>query len=255
MTIRTYSSKDFESKFEDLTGVAFVKCHLTTRMVGGQPADPKGVAAFVEHHLELDGDEAQSAVQRILKEEIGTRPLSHPENGDEIDEREIYGINVLRRDGDDPWIGDWMIKACMKQAASRLGLFAAKDKRGSKGDVTEMGRIRGWDFSILDGEFMNHIYLRGENGGVPETGFEKFLGRVSTPQGAKSIVHYSEIVKPGARFAFEFRFFAERLIEKDIVAILAAMRNVGLGSCKAFECGKFEIDEARIEMPERESKT
>ena len=237
-----YGPKDLEEAFESFTARVTATCEFTKEVVGGQPADRAGVEAFVKHHLKIGTDEVGAVTDRIMREEVGERDTT-PDGG-EVKELESYGVRVIRKDEKGPWIGDWMVKACMKAAASRLGLFQAKGKIGSKGDLAEMGRIRAIGNS-LNGD-PERIHLFDADGKPAGTTFQKYHGRVSTPQGARSIVHDSETAPAGSRFAFELRFPPKRLSEKDVVMIFAAMRNIGLGSAKALERGKFEVLDLEI---------
>jgi hypothetical protein len=240
----TYDAKQLRQVYDKFCGQAVARCRLTREVVGGQPATESGVRAFAQHHLHIpEGPELDAAVSRILREEVGEGETT-PENG-EVKERESYGLNVLRRDEHGPWLGDWMLKAAIKVAASRVGLFQAK--RGSKGDMAEMGKVSAWGISAVGPD--NQIYLRDESGENPaQTYYEKFMGRVNTPAGAKSIVNDAECAATGSRFEFRFQWYDGKLTENDMVKIFAALPVIGVGSAKALERGKFEIEELTIDM-------
>jgi len=240
-----YTAQILRDTYEEMTAQAIAELTFTTDLIGGQPADRAGIEAFCQHQLKLAGDELQKAVARILQEEIGEREVAAAE-GAELKERESYGVNALRRDPDAcAWLGDWQIKACLKCAASRIGLFVKT--KGSKGDLAELGQVRA--YGISKGLFPNHIRLITEDGKpYLARAFRRFMGRVNTPQGAKSIVHDSEFAPPGCRLAFEFRFPPGKLTEENIVAIMACAQQVGLGSAKSLECGKFRIDRLVVNM-------
>lgn len=230
---------DLQQRYQNMTASVIADCSLATELVGGQPADDAGVRAFVAHHLGLKDAEAEDAVRRILKEEIGERDVP-AETGD-LKEKLSYGISIVRRDEHGPWLGNWMVKACLKAAASRLSIFV--QKRGSKGDMAEMGQLSAVDVSLQLPERPERIYLRNREGDAPaETYFQSFRGRVQSPQGSKSIVNDCECVAVGSRFAFEFRFFPARIKADDIADIFASAMIIGLGSAKAFERGKFSIN-------------
>ena len=139
----------------------------------------------------------------------------------------------------------------MKQAASRIGLFMAK--KGTKGDLAEMGRIRAIGISL--GSNPSMIRVVNEDGSlyVGRT-FEKFMGRVRGPAGAKSIVHDSEVVPAGCRFAFELRVPRDRFTEEQIASIFACMQVIGVGSAKALERGKFKVNQVEISDAKRPKK-
>jgi hypothetical protein len=236
---------DLRTRYEDLTNHATANCTLTTELVGGQPASEDGIKAYVEHHLHLTGPEAENAVKRISAEEVGEKPV--PSETGEQAERITYGLNVIRRDEHGPWLGDWMCKACLKCAGSRLGFFASK--RGTKGDMAEMGNVRASGVSLLNPEHPERIYLIApDSDGPAPTYFQKFMGRVQTPKGSVSIVNEAECAAPGTRFSFEYFWPGNKLEQEDMANLFACAMVIGLGSCKALERGKFRIDDIDIEM-------
>lgn len=242
METTIYNMKQLEALYQKMTVRAVATCVLRTELVGGVSADEDGIRSFVAHHLKLSGDEAEAAVHRIMTEEVGERSTT-PEGG-ELDEKLTYGITVIRRDAAGPWIGDWMVKACLKAAASRLGLFVSK--RGSKGDMAEMGRVQAVGDSLMTVERPERIHLCGADGSPAQTYFQEFKGRVQTPQGAMSIVGNKECAPPGSRFSFEFRFYDGKLTPADVANMFAAAQNIGLGSAKAFERGKFAVENLEV---------
>lgn len=248
-TIKQYNQTDLDGLYEKMTSRVTVEAEFTTELVGGMAADEAGITAFCRHHLHLDGDDLTSAVKRIQAEELGKEKDTTPEGG-EVEEKLTYGLCMIRRDIYGPWLGNWMIKACLKSAASRLGLFAAKGKRGCKGDVIEMGRIRAHGISLHPEVPQPHAHVHLMDPVLDKgttTYFHDFRGRVSTPAGSMSIVSDRECVDASTRFAFEFRWFSGRLTGDDMAEVISAMTVIGLGSAKAFERGKFRIRSMEIE--------
>lgn len=246
METKSYTQADLDGYYESMTNRLVAECELTTELVGGMAADPAGVAAFVQHHLHLEGPAAEAAVKRIMADEVGERDLT-PEGG-ELTEKLTYGVCIIRRDTYGPWLGNWMIKACLKAAASRIGLFVAK--KGSKGDVIEMGRVRahGISYQPQVKEPEAHVHLIDPSGiGGATTYFHDFRGRVSTPAGSMSIVSDRECVDSGVRFGFEFRWYAGKIGNEDMAKVMASMQVIGLGSAKAFERGKFKVRSMTVE--------
>lgn len=233
--------EDLLARYDNMSVRMLCSCEFVTKLAGGVPADEAGISMFVKHHLKLEGEEAAKAVARILREEIGERPV--PSGEGELQEKLSYGINVIRRTANGPYLGNWMIHACLKTAGSRIGLFA--QKRGSKGDVVEAGKVSAHGISALD--TADRVYLRGPDGTAAATYFESFKGRVQTPRGSNSIAHDSECVPPGTLFEFEFRFLAGKLTLEDAKDMLALSMIVGLGSVKSLGCGKFKILSAEVE--------
>ena len=244
-----YTTSDLRAVYSGYCGVATAKCVLTREMVGGQPATEEAVRAFAQHHLHIpEGTGLDAAVSRILREEIGERD-ANPGEG-EIKERESYGLNVIRRSEFGSWIGDWQLKAAIKQSASRVGLFVSK--RGTKGDVAEMGKVSAIGISLHGPEFQ--IHLMDESGASPvRTTYQRFMGRVNTPSGPKSIVNDAECAPVGSRFEFQFQWYDNKLTENDIVGIFACLPVIGVGSAKALERGKFDIVELTVELATRKN--
>ena len=236
--------EDLTKRYENRTAVFRIQCTFATECVGGQPADEEGIRQFIIHHLKVTDPEAvEAALRRIQSEELEDVT---PEGG-EVKEEKVYGVRALRRDKYGVFLGDWMCKACFKVGMSRLGVFT--EKKGSKGDVSEVGQVRAWGFSALNPDKPNQIYCVAPDGvSAPETYHKDFMGRVSTPSGPVSIIHKSECLAPGTRFAFEFRFLQNFLTQDDIADVIAFMMTIGLGSARSMERGKFRVDEAEIEM-------
>jgi hypothetical protein len=254
-----YTSEDIEKRYQDLTCSARVKIKFKSSFVGGQPGQRPGVEAFVIHQLHLGVEdpenstpktkawkltpEGEVAVMRIVGEELGEKSVTPPEG--EVAEKVSYAVNVLRWSPFGPWIGDWMIKACMKQALSRVGLFVKR--KGSKGDVAEAGRAVAIGESLRDPAYPQYIHLILPDGKRWEDRvWDRIFGRVHTPQGAKSIVTDCEVAPAGTMAEFEWRWYAGKLTEDDVLSALALAGNCGLGSARSLERGKFEIVEAEI---------
>ncbi len=245
----TYTQEDLLRKYEEFTASASCECRLLTELVGGVPAGRDDLAAFVRHHLKITGEaEIEKTVQRILKEEIGEQDITPTEG--EVAEREVYAVNIIRRSKQGVWLGDWMVKACLKTAASRLNIFVSS--KGSKGNFSEAGRVRALGKSLKELDHPERIYLFQENGQPVETHFQKFMGRVHTPQGPKSIVHDSECCPAGIRFSWEFRFLPGNLSSDEMSKVMSLAMRVGVGSSRALERGTFAIEKCVIQgLPEK----
>ena len=239
----TYNQEDLLRKYEEFTASASCECRFVAELVGGVPAARDDLAAFVRHHLKItDEAEIEKAVQRILKEEVGEQDVTPPEG--EVAEREVYAVNVIRRSKEGIWLGDWMVKACIKAAASRLGLFVSS--KGCKGNFAEAGRVHALGKSLKETDHPERIYLFHQNGQPVETYFQKFMGRVQTPQGPRSIVHDSECAPAGSRFSWEFRFLPGNLNSDEMSKVVSLVGRIGLGSSRALERGTFVIEKCVI---------
>ena len=237
-----YNRAECEELAEQLMGdmkTATVCIRFVTRAAGGQPATVDGVKAFVEHHLGLIGTQAEAAVKRIMREEVQDEKKSDAlDASNELDERESYGLNIVRKTKKgDCFIGTWMVRAMLKASASRLELF--KQKRGAKGDMAEAMLVKPHGRSAIAGIQEIVVLVDGKpyRGGI----YERFMGRVGTPQGQKSIVHDSEIIPVGGEIELLVHWPAKRVLPDDMAAIWGLAQRIGLGSVKAMECGRFEI--------------
>lgn len=255
MPITTYNANDLSKVFTDKTDSARVHAHFITECVGGQSADEAGVEAFVRHHLKIDPeneDEIKNAVDRILGKEVALEERKKNEDDPihELPEEKLsYGVTVIRKDAFGPWLGDWMIKACIKCAATRTKVTTRKS--GIKGAIIEMGRVSAIDQSLVPGEdyTTQHVHLIDPvTDGPAKTHFVQFKGRPNTGAKPVSIVSDKECVPVGTQFAFEFRWEAGMLTAEDMVYMFAACQNIGLGSCKAFERGKFVVDSLELDI-------
>lgn len=243
-----YEAAELRERYEANTMRALVHCRLTSDYVGGQPANRVGVEAYCRHHLGLGGDSPEeiaareAAVDRILKEEVGEKDATP--NGGEIAKKESYGLSVIRRDAAGPWIGDWQIKAAVKAAFSRLGMFQTKGKIGLKGDVAEMGEVRA-NGPSLNGD-PAHVHLVNADGSPAAVGYVRLHGKVHTPQGAVSIVGDHECVAAGTEFHFVLRILGKRATEDDVAKMFACLGVAGIGSARSLQCGRFEV--VRLEI-------
>lgn len=242
----TYSYSDLNGRYEMYTNSLRCECVLGTEMVGGQPADEDGVRAYVVHHLKIEDEKArEEAVRRILHEEV--QNVTPPEG--ELPEGRLYGLRAVRKTNDGwPYLGNWMIKACLKQASSSCYVF--QQLIGSKRCFSEAGRVRAWQYSLHDPSRPDLICLTNAEGtGPARTYYKEFMGRVQTPQGPVSIIHQSECVAPGSRFAYEFNFMPLKGMTEDVVRDILAMSQIcGVGSARSLECGKFRIEHAEVEL-------
>lgn len=245
-----FTYDDLQKRYSDMTASVVCKCEAATPLVGGVTAGEAGVRAFITHHLGItDPIEAQNTFERIMKEEMGEKPI--PTETGELQERLSYGINVIRRTALGPYLGSWMIHANIKTAMSRLGMFI--EMKGTKGNVAEGGVVYPHGISKRD-DRPDCVYLVAPDGSPATTYFDEFKGRVSSPQGSKSIIHHSECVPSGTRFEYQFKFIKGKLKESDVIDAIAMSMIVGIGSVKSLGNGKIRIIDAEILEPIAERK-
>jgi len=240
----TLSQNDLDRMLQHIRSTATITARFLRPLAGGQPAGDKGLAAFVEHWLKIspDSPEFQQAIDRIKNEEIGERETT-PEAG-EVQTETVYAVNVIRRGEHGPYVAEHQIKAMLKQAASRLGLFTAK--KGSKGDVAEMGTVTAAGDSLQDPKRPWEIHLR-KGGRAAATEFHSISGSVGTPSGKKSIQHHTEVCEEGAEFCFKIEWPAKKLTATDMALVIAAASKIKLGSCLSLGYGLFEVMSMEID--------
>lgn len=243
-----FTYEDLAQRYADMTSSVICECEAVTPLVGGLTASDAGVRAFIKHHLGItDEVEAEKTFQRIKSEEMGEKPI--PSESGELKEQLTYGINVIRRTELGPFLGNWMIHANLKTAASRLGIFS--DMKGSKGNMAEGGIVMPAGISKRD-DRPECIYLMAKDGTAATTYFDEFKGRVSSPKGSVSVIHHSECVPSGTLFSFEFKFLRGKMKDNDIRDFLALSMIVGIGSVKSLGNGKFRILSADVREPQEE---
>lgn len=239
----TFKTTDLQKELDNALQWARAEVHCTfiSNYVGGQPASQDGVEMFCKHQLGLtDENEIKLAAGRILMQEIGEIEPDAKEG--ELKDAQSYAVNVIRRtEAGEAFIGTWQVRAMLKQAASRLGVFTKT--RGSKGDMAEMMLVH-----PVGNEQSQEIVIHDRDGKPwVDPLFQTFRGCVSTPQGRKSIVHDSEVAPKGCSFSFCLRWPCSKVTKKKMLAILAAGQNIGLGSVKSLEHGRFEVLEVTMD--------
>ena len=259
-TTHTYTPADLRKALHDKWGgklaIATVHLQFTSDLVGSQAGKKPHVEAFVEHHLKLDPKQptGAAAVARILGEEVH---LDTDEG--ELQERQSYGLEVLRRlDDDTAWVGTWQVRAMCKQAASRLGIFAERGKVGSKGDLSEALLVTPDGLSMGSGQYPDQQILILDAEGEPyrKRQYRRFEGSVQTPSGRKSIQHDCEIAPPGCQIHVGLEWPSNRVSAKDMAALWGLAQRIGLGSVKALEQGRFRVVQLTIQTADvdREAK-
>ncbi len=208
-------------------------------LAGGMPADDKGLANFVSHVMGLEAGtkESDEAISRIKKDEIGQEDTT-PDGG-EVKTEKVYAVNIIRRSEHGPFILEHMVKAMLKQAASRATSKNAEP--GVKNELSEGSVIVAHGDSLQDPARPWEIYLR-QNGGPTETEFLKVQGAVGDPKGGKrSISSDVEVAVEGSEFEFEIRYQGRKLKPDYLRNVVWAASQMSVGSCKAKEFGKFEV--------------
>ncbi len=253
--LKRYTQADLNQILGRIRSKATFKIRFLLPLLGTQPATQSGLEGYIQHHLGIDpqrdtegkptNSEFIEAFNRIKSEEIGERDIT-PEGG-EVEEKKVYGINVVRKSALGSFLLAHMVKAALKQSASRLGLF--EKKRGSKGDMAEIGEVFSEGDSLQVKDRPWEIYLR-KNGAAAKTYYETERGSVTSPKGRMSIQYEAEHVEEGAEAEFSFHWPARKLNEEDMAQVAAVATAAALGGARSLSHGKFEVVDLRIESPD-----
>lgn len=251
---KLWSNQDLRKLLEKYRCVLLCTLMFRRECVGGQPATEKGLEAFVQHvfkidPMRLDGDKKNpptnpefiAAVERV-RGEIGERDLT-PAQG-EVEEKKVYGVNVVRQSPLGPFLLEHQIKAALKQSASRLGMFQRMP--GSKGDLAELGTVMARGDSLQNPDRPWELYIR-KDGRPAKTEFTTLRGSVQTPKGKKSIQYEAEAVEEGATVSFELRWPPDKLTRSHMAEVVAALMVLGIGSARSLGYGQVDVVECAIE--------
>jgi len=233
-----YKADELAELYEELTGLVVADLEFMRDVIGGLPAKEKDLRQFCQHHLGLAGDELERAIQRIQHEELGEKSVPTPEGG-ELEHKATYGLKVFPRDAEGhPGVSDHQIKACLSTAATRLGIFSRR--MGSKGDFREVGLARGHGPSVSVSP--GHLrFYNGDGQALGKLDYHKLMGSPSGPKGTRSIVTDCEFAPAGSKLSIELRFSFAKLTESDIAEMFAFAQEIGLGSARSMQYGKFRV--------------
>ena len=196
------------------------KIKFRGRVYGGLPKSKELVKQYVQAKFGSE-DTSKVAEDLDLEEE-----LEKYVTGFKCDDRGIY-------------MGSYCLKAAMKQYGSLLKLTVSK--RGSKQTLKETLFIKG---KVGDELTEEKVYFQ------PLTdkphGLEDFAGHVSTMQGMRSILKSAEYVEEGI-MEFQIWCLAVRMEKRtevqaaDLEECLTFGQECGIGSCRSFEAGKYDL--------------
>lgn len=198
-----------------------VRIKFRERVYGGLPKDP----AIMEKYVEAKFKPTDNFAGKLSDE---VKPKSEEEKEQEMQEEQESVTTTFKRDAQGCYLGDYVLKAHIKQAASLLKI--TQKKRGSKDTVKE-------------GLFVKpeHVSLGGE-----PVGAETFVGHVMTPTGKRSIIKASEYFEK-TEIEFELwilnvRMGGEKgLGDDDLKLIFEFGQELGIGSNRSFEKGKYDF--------------
>lgn len=195
-----------------------IEIAFENRIYGGLPKAKNLLTKFVE-----------------AKGEIPEETLEEKEEVLDLEESlEIARTGFRRSEDGSIFIRDFQIVACMKQAVQVMGF--TKSKRGTKSVIEAALRIRPREIPLVD----------VSTGAVftEPTGMEELQGRVMTMQGPRSILSEKEYIEgAGCTFTLEILVNTPQAKElgKAIPEIMEVMQNIGLGSVRSRQEGKFLV--------------
>jgi hypothetical protein len=191
---------------------ATVSIKFRDQLIGGIPKSKKLLKSYLEAKFgELPDDFADR-----LAEEVKTNDLE--------EKQEILTTGFKRDDIGGLYLSDYQVKAMLKQCASLLKITV--NTRGSKQIFAEGLVIR-----------PVKLYL----GRMEPDGIEEFCGNVTTMQGKRSILRNGEFVRE-ATLDFEIWILDVNIVTmKQVEQCLTLGQEVGLGSCRSFEKGKYDL--------------
>lgn len=199
-------------KDDHLYGEFEVKLKFRERVYGGIPKTEKMIENYVSSKFGVENVD----LAEELKKEV-----------DLVEETEKVSCG-FRRDNGRPFLGDYQLKALLKQSATRLRLTTKK--KGSKQDLTDGLFVNRKLFFTKDGEPVMDV-----------DGSEEFCGHVQTRKGKRSILKQSEYIE-GGELAFTIRVIKGGLVSaKNIKDLLLLGQEIGLGSNRSFESGKYDL--------------
>lgn len=259
MSKKFYTQADLDKLLDKRLDQIAVEIELTRECVGGQPATDDGIKAFIKNHLLIDPEtsaaEFEEAFARIKKDELMSRSDGEAQEmvkvaEGEVKEEKVYAINVVRRSERGAYLMEHMVKACLKNAATRINFFM--QNRGAKGDLAEMGVVVATNNSLKSPSRPWEIYACDAAGKPVQTVWRVFRGSVVTPQGRKSIVTHCECLPEGTRLSFKFNWVPLKLKSSHLPELFAAASRIGLGSAKSFGLGRFSVLSLEIEEGKEE---
>lgn len=236
---------NFEKEKEKILGTLYTRFHVTLkfrdRVYGGLPSTQEEAEAYVLAKFKSDD------ASKVLEDHPSQLPTSEVEDSGEVVKEKEYSSTVFKRTEKGLFLGDYLIKGGLKHYASLLRLTIKK--RGSSGNagfkdtVKEALFVKG---TLDDGQTLTGKRIYFQPLRIEADGLEQFTGNVGTQQGERSILKYSEYVEK-ALITFQIWVAAARMTKKteftaeDLVTMLLLGQEVGFGSNRTFEAGKYEL--------------
>jgi hypothetical protein len=200
-----------------------VAIQFRDQLVGGLPKSKKVLETYLEAKF---GKPIDNFLER-LADDLGINDEGSeefPDVTDDLEEKRKLVITGFKRDEHGLYLSDYQIKAMLKQCASLLKITTAV--RGSRQVFHEGLVVR-----------PPRLYLDR----MAPDGMELFCGHVMTMQGKRSVLRKSEIVRQ-ATIAMQVWILDTKVITLEHLRQCFELgQEVGLGSCRSFEQGKFDV--------------
>lgn len=197
-----------------------VSINIREKVYGGLPKEKDMVEKYVKAKFNSDNTEL-TETDLDLKEELESHVT-----GFRCSDKGLY-------------VGSYALKAACKQYASLMKLTVKK--RGVKNTVKEAFFVNG----RLNGEMTgSRVYFQPLT--VKPDGLEDFAGHVKTLQGDRAILKKAEFIEE-RKLEFQLRVLKHRmsggkeLTSDDVFQMLLFGQECGIGSCRAFEAGKYDL--------------
>lgn len=221
-----------------------VTLEFRERVYGGVPQSKDLLDKYIE--AVFGAKEGDETYNHVAKDALPNGEQTDESNDkDEAQEKKDISSTGFRSDDKGLYLADFQIKALIKQGGSMLDLTISK--RGTKSTLGEGLFVKGY----LDGELTNNkIYFQPIR--EKPDGYEDFAGNVRTRQGSRSILKRCDYVeKPIVQFQLwilENRVAktGNKLTVNDLKSILELGQELGIGSCRSLEKGKFNLTQFEI---------
>jgi hypothetical protein len=226
-------------------------------VLGTQPKTKELMRKFVETKLNREAREAEKKglvppsderrlelLNRHLERMFGAASVDET-----IDDEVEQAHTTFFHDDEGPYIGNYQMKACIRDMLTTLGISVAK--RGSKQTFQHQMGVRSCDEhgNIYPGEkgLRLHFYRNGQVVDKVDDWIEK-TAHVMTAQGPRSIIkRHDRVLNATLRFVITTQANAPKnrstaLIKDDeVLRIMIGAQNNGLGCSRSQGHGTFEV--------------
>jgi len=245
-----------QQNFENTTNKYFVEIEFNEDVLGGVPRTRELMAKFIESRLNREAKAAEkkgiAPPSEERKQELLTRHLDRlfSDTVDETIEAESErNHTTFFQDEHGPWIGEYQVKAMIREMMSCLGI--TMNKRGSKQTFQHLLTVRACDEegNIVEGDQGLRLHFLRDGKVVSEVdGYVDKTAHLMTAQGPRSALkRHDKVVKASLRFALIVPAGLPKnrstaiLRDEEISKIFTHAQNDGLGCSRSQGHGSFKI--------------